>query len=470
MATPLTIFNTNDLLYSYLLASRYRSPWIYEPSNAFLREPDLWEIVRNDADILSCIQRRSQGVVRPWRIVPPPHATSKFVAKASGEATKRTAAICYEAFGYIDRFEASRRVLAEAFFLGRRYARIEWDEVYTSLDSTPEMLWYLPVKLKDVDRRRFHWVPEWSDGPDGKSLKTAIHMEMFDTNEWTWKRLSPDERRSYVEYIWEDTEDRLGHGRGALEALFFTHYFKSGTLKKLMEGVDRYANGFLKAKLDSLRSASTDLTNEELTSRMKSLAQKIRSEHIAVLGEGDDLELLETTGQGLRIALDLVRFFNESAERLANGSVRPAGHSVDGTGARAAAQVEGETSEAFYQSAREDLDSVIDRDLLGGFLYFNEANFQQLGLSRAKRPKFISQQIRKQDPKTRVEVLNASKVPILRSEYYEALEATPPGPDDDTIEPAAHDVDMETPSYGIREKVLGKPREGEPPKKDANVA
>ena len=118
--------------------------------------------------------------------------------------------------------------------------------------------------------------------------------------------------------------------------------------------------------------------------------------------------------------------------------MRQSGHSVDGTGAKAAAETESDSAESWYQFPREDLDAVLDRDLLGAFLYYNEHNFAALGLDLAKRPRFTSAQEKKQDPLARLQILKLANemVPILTSEVYDAANATPPGEEDEVVEKA----------------------------------
>ena len=436
MALPLTTVNPNDQLFAFMHANRFRSPWIYSPSGAELSEPDIWNVILTDADIAGSRQRRNQGIVRPWRIMPSPHASSKHLKPEAADASKRLAAVLHEAFSHIDRFDAARFTLADAFFLGRRYAEIEYEEVTCSLDGTPATEWFLPIKLKDVDRRRFRWVPIWNAK---NTKKTAVELHLFDTNDFAWKRLGSDERRRYVEYVWDDTEDRIGHGRGALECGFFTHWLKSNSTKKLMEGIDRLANGILYGKLDSLRAASPDMTNAELTSTTITMLERIRSNHVAAIGDGDVLKLLESTGAGQQIVMEAIRYFRESFDTFANGIPPSKAKNILDTGA--AEKQKTDEQDTYYQFPRDDMDAVLQRDLVGSFLYFNEANLQKFGLGsdKAKRPKFTSAQIKKQDPAVAIEVLNAMLdhgQPVLRTEYYDAAEKTPPGPDDDVIEGA----------------------------------
>src|SRR3990172_12124740 len=100
MGTPLTIRSTNELIYDYMLSSSYRSPWVYDPSFALKQDADVWEIVRNDAVVLSSLSRRNQSIVRPWRITPP--------QRSEDEQSKILAGICQEAFSNIERFSAVR--------------------------------------------------------------------------------------------------------------------------------------------------------------------------------------------------------------------------------------------------------------------------------------------------------------------------------------------------------------------------
>jgi hypothetical protein len=447
-----------------MLSSSYRSPWVYDPSGADLKDPDIWEVVRNQTDILAEILRRNNNIVRPWRVAPNYHASFNAKDRKQLDDSKRLAAIAHEGLSYCGNLDEARLLLCEDFFVGRKYGLTLWEQVYCSLDGAPEMLWFLPKQIKDVDRRRIHFVPDWewvySDGrtedagseidygngrvvagmkniKGGYLRKKDIHLEMFDTNAYQWTRISDEQRRNLIETVFYDEEDRVNFGRGTIEAIYFTHFFLTNTFQKLAEGIDRYANGVLIGKIDSLRNASGTKTNEDVKSAMMNVLNTYRSQHYIVLQEGDSVELAEPTGTGMTVAAKFIDQLVASVARLCNGSARPAGHSVDGTGSKAAASEEGDTSEAFYQNDRNRLDHALDRDLLGAFLYHNQDNLRILGLDRAKRPKFTSEQIKRQSPKEAAEVMQmvlAAGQPILKTQYYEKVELTPPSPDDEVVE------------------------------------
>src|SRR3990167_5141983 len=432
MGAPLTSYDAvGDQLYDWQLTARYRSPWVYSPSLAFLKDADLWTTILADADVRAIRQRRNQNLVRQWHVSANEHISQGAGSKAELDASKRKAGICHEALSFIDDFDMARFVLADSFFLGRRYQQIRYEERTLSLDGTPEMNWFVPVELKDVDRRRFRWIPKWS-----KSNKLeSVALSMFELGTGEWIELTGDKRMQFVEDVWENTEDRLGRGLPALECLFFTHYFKTGTLRKIVEFVDRLAGGILVGNLKSTRAASTDLPNSTVQSTTLDRLKKIRTEHVVALGDDDKLEVLEASGAGAQIMMEVVRYFVESAERLCNGAVGQAGHSTGKSGGTESKDVESETAESYYQFPRDHMDGVYNRDLLGSFLYFNEANFERLGLGNAKRPRFSSQQVKRQDPMERIETLNQFKAPIPTTHYYEAGQVPMPEDGEPVIEP-----------------------------------
>jgi hypothetical protein len=416
----LTLFTSRsvaDYLYSAALSSAYRSAWVYDPSFATAREPDLWEVIRNDVDIDGAIERSGKSIIRPWRV--------ESFDGSRDPADQQIAAVVKDALGHIEGFNPSRRIISEARFLGRRYGAILWWKKRVVLGGLSEMDWWVPYQVKDIDRRRFHWVTDWDKT---HTNKTGVHLEMYNTNSGRWERLAPELEKSLIQFTVNDTEDRVGNGRGSLECLYFAHYLKTMTYEKISQGIDRWANGIAVLELDSLRGASDDKANDALVLAAKNMLNDIRSEHVAVIGEGDKLKILETSGTGHQISIDFLRLLIESMERRINGSVRPFGHNVGGTGSRAASETESDTSEGFFQDDRDQNDAIMNRDLVGAFMRINQPTLESAGLGRARRPRFTSEQIKRQDPKEAVLVMNEAikYVGLSRREYFEKIGCTDP--------------------------------------------
>ena len=456
MAVPLVIRSQNDLLYAYQLSAAYRSPWVFDPDMALRSEPDIWEIIRNEPVVLAELERRNRNVVRPWRVIANRHATkSKNISKGMKDDSKKLAGIVGEGIGYIAEFNAARRRLADAFTIGRTYEFIHWDKRDIALDGLPKMEWYIPERMTNVDRRRIHWVTDWSKG--GFIEKIGVHLEMFDSNKYGWFRISNDMRRNLVEYVFTNEEDRVGYGRGTIQALYFAHYCKTVGVKKMSEGMDRYANGIMKIKLDGLRQASTTKTNEDLLAAAKKVAENYRSEHYMVMEETDDVEIQDAPAGALKFSMEYIRYWDETIARLFNGSVRPSGHGGGKSGARAESETQADTSEAYYQDDRRHLDEILERDLVHAFLYHNWHNIVKLGLDEAKPPHFTSDQIKRQDALTELQINKESVLagaPIMKSEWYETINRTPPDEDEEVIsleDIQAMEIEMEASKDVIRE-------------------
>lgn len=432
--TPLLFRNINDILYGYALSSALRSAWVYEPSVALDSDADIWEVVRRDVTIMGSMKRRRSGVVKPYQWTAP--------GDEPEEGDKRVAGIINEACLKIDKFNEARRILSDAHILGRQYLYIESEIEHKSLDGGPKMDWEVPKRLRHVDRRRFHWIAREGRRADNTPFRRTW-LSFYNSITSQWQDVTPAFRNHLVEYVYEDTEDRVGYGRGLLEAIFYYHYFKTVAIQRNMEGLDRWANGILIGKIDTLRNASTGKTNEDLRQGMEDVLTNMRTNHVVTLGKEDDIDVKETSGQGYQMMMGTIKYYDDSIERLLNGSVRAGGMGPEKTGARAASDTEQDEKEAYYQDDREDCDEVTTRDLGGWFFSRprNRMNLQKLGLledADNKCPKFISRHEKKQDPKEALEtakmMVNELGEPVLRRELYRKSGYSRPKEGDDVVE------------------------------------
>lgn len=430
---PLLQRSVADAVYDYALSSAYRGAFVYEPSFALARTPDVWEIVRNDVSFSASFDRYCNNVTKPWHVEPPKNSKrTSYDGEDTSEKDQELSGIVEDALGQIFDFDSSRWVLAEAAFLGRKYAFIESERRSISLDGTQEMEWIIPTFIKDIDRRRFRWVPMTTTSATAGTGKGDIttttqretKLSLFNTISGRWEDVGREFRQAVIEYIWYNTEDRVGYGRGWLEPIYFAHYMKTGAIQKVADGLDRWAKGIWVVKLDGLRNGSANMTNEALLAGAKTMIQTMRSDNIAVMENVDDINVIESTGTGHEMGMSFIDYWDNGVERLVNGSTRPAGLGGQKTGARAQSETEEETSEAHYQPARDRIDAVINRDLIGWFLSqpLNQQNIRKLGLEKAKRPIYHTRQEKKQ---TIADVVQSASLfldrglPLEEQELYE---------------------------------------------------
>ena len=409
---PLLTRSVSDTLYDYSMSSAFRSAYVYDPSFALARTPDVWEIVRNDVSFSASFERYSNNVTKPWHVEAP--------KKSKEEADQQYAGIVEDALGQIFDFDTSRWVLSEAAFLARRYAFIESERRSISLDGTTEMDWIIPTFIKDVDRRRFRWVPTFND----KAVRTGTKLSFWNSIVNQWQDVAPEFRSALIEYLWYNTEDRVGYSRGWLEPIYFAHYMKTNAIQKVADGIDRWAKGIWLVKLDGLRNSSIDKTNEALLAGAKTMIQTMRSDNIGVIENVDDIQVIESTGTGHEMGLSFADYWDNGVERLVNGSTRPAGLGGQKTGARAQSETEEDTSEAHYQPARDRIDAVINRDLVGWFISqpLNRQNLLKLGLEKAKRPVYHTRQEKKltiPDVIASASMFLDRGMPLVEGEVYE---------------------------------------------------
>ena len=431
MAVPLLQRTINDLLYAYQLSATFKSDHVYEQSFALGKDPDIWEVFLRDVSFASSVDRFQSSMVRPYRIKPPKGSKNTQV--------KVGARIIEEAIGRSMMFDDMRKRLALGRALGRSYEYCNWDYIHCSLGGFPAMDWYIPLSYENIDRRRVVWVPDWYDGPDGRQTKTS-HRELYNTNTNQRQMMSPDFEAALIVDVYPESEDRVGQGRGLLEHCYVYHYLKAIFIEKWSQGIDRWANGIVIGKIDSMRPGSLGKAAGALQSAMTNVLKTARSEHVIVLDKADEIEVVETSGSGNEIIMQAFEYIDSSVERLWNGSVRPAGHSTS-TGARAQSETESDTSESFYQPYRVHQDEILTRDLVGPFLRhpINRQNFLRCGLATAidERYLFTSEQIKRQDPLVAVQVVAAARqagIPLLKSEVYENIEYTMPEPDEDVFD------------------------------------
>lgn len=439
---PLLTRSVSDALYDYSLSSAYRTAWVYEPSFALARTPDVWEIVRNDVSFSASFDRYCNNVTKPWHV--------EAAKKSKDKKDQQYAGIVEDAIGQIFDFDTSRWILSEAALLGRKYAFIESERRSISLDGTQEMDWIVPTFIKDIDRRRFRWVPTVtvSSSPStpntkvqgtGDTTTRTTSLGFYNSISTRWEDVNPSFRNCLIEYIWYNTEDRVGYGRGWLEQVYFAHYMKTNAIQKIADGLDRWAKGIWVVKLDGLRNASTAKTNDDLVTAAKTMIQTMRSDNIGVMENVDDIKVWESTGTGHEMGMSFIDYWDNGVERLLNGSTRPAGLGGQKTGARAQSETEEDTSEAHYQPARDRIDAVINRDLIGWFISqpLNRQNLKKLGLLDAKRPVYHTRQEKKQsiaDVVQSASMFLDRGLPLNEQELYERAGGwSVPSPDDKTV-------------------------------------
>lgn len=416
---------TQDL-YAQALASSYLTYRVFDPDYASSKDADLYEKVRRDPIIAKAIDTRLHGVAgRQWRIMP----------GGDDPADKLVAKMCEEAFKGIRRFSEARYELAQAVIRGLSFAYIEGERKLATLANTAPLEWWLPTGLKDIDRRRFRLVPQWEGR--GDSRKLHVPWEMFSITNRQWEQLNTPEL--FIKITYNDEEARLGYGRGLLEAIYFYHWIKGEILKEGLHGIKKWARGKSVAKIDGLRRGSAgptdDRSNDALRERWLTALQRMEEENILVMDKNDEVETVETTGTGHQLVMEMIRYLDGAIMSLILGSSLPFGGGED-VGSNARASTELDVHESLIQFDREKLDEDITQDLVGLWVRMNRANFVQLGLGAARKPRFETMQEKREEPEKNagvVATLTGAGIDLKKDEVYQKVGFTPPQEGDEVI-------------------------------------
>lgn len=415
-------------LYVWALHSAYTGYRVYDPDYALLNEPDIFELVLRDPVINHAINLRLHGVAaRRWRVLP----------ASDREDDKKLAAIVEDGLGHIESFTEARKNMALAVVRARTFQRIYGKRIPIDLGETGEKMWWVPTELREVDRRRFRLVPEWTHAsPSNRKLN--VNVEMWSVAQNRWEIMPLEEQRRYVKVIYNDEESRLGYGRGLCEALYFYHWAKGIVLEQCLAGIERWAQGLVTVKIDGLRRASPSATNQSQANYWLSIIQKMRSRNNLVFDAKDEIEVHETQGTGHQLCMEMIRYLDDAMVALILGSVLPFGGGGGGSGSLARARTEREVSESLLQYDRDKIDEDIKRDLIGLFLRLNQPIVQELGLQRARTPRFETIQETHEDPEVNARVLSVlltSGMPVRQDEAYAKVGYTPPKEGEPVIEP-----------------------------------
>lgn len=412
-------------LYVWALHTAYQGYRVYDPDYALLNEPDIFEIVLRDPVIAHAVNLRLHGVAaRRWRVLP----------ASEREDDKKLAAIVEEGMGHIDGFTESRKNMALAVVRARTFQRIYGKRMPLELADLPEKQWWVPTELREVDRRRFRLVPQWAHGSETQKLR--VNVEMWSVAGNRWELMPPDEQRRYVKVVYNDEEARLGYGRGLCEALYFYHWAKGIVMEQCLAGIERWAQGLVTVKIDGLRRANPSATNQAQANLWLDIIKKQRSRNGLVFDAKDEIEVHETQGTGHQLCMEMIRYLDDAMVALILGSVLPFG-GQSGSGSLARARTEREVSESLLQYDRDKIDEDIKRDLIGLFIRLNQPILQELGLDRARTPRFETIQETHEDPEVNARVLSvllSSGMDVRKDEAYEKVGYTPPKEGEEIVE------------------------------------
>ena len=417
--------NFNNELYNRALTSAYRV-WVrlYDPDYALAREPDAWEKILRDPTICQAIEQRLNSVAaRKWRIE----------AASDREEDSRAAKVMEELIGEVRQFQAARKILAGAIFRARTYAFIEGGHRTFTASEDVARTWWIPNRLRDVDRRRIRYVPIRTPTESGYDKITVV-TELWSVAEEKYSPLKHPE--FFVKVKYNDEEGRLSYGRGLMDSLYFYWWIKGVIWREGLGGLERWSQGIVIGKVDSLREGSISKTNQDVRDELYTSLQDMRARHVILMGKEDEVEIKDGGMAGHQMVTSFLKYADEKIIALVLGSALPFSGGSDGGGSYARAYVEENSSEQLVQFDRHKMDEDLTNSLLALVWRLNRKNFVDMGLGGARMPRFSSVQEKREDPQVAAAIITQmaqTGLPLRLDEVYEKIGFTKPRAEVDDV-------------------------------------
>lgn len=429
----------NQLRYPSMLSSIWKGEKLYNPSYALATDPDAFEVCMRYSVFRQCVDARLRKVaMREWSIQPGDES----------EAAKELAAIAEDWLRRLSRFTEVRYQLANAAIVGEAYGYLCGRRRLATLNNRVGN-WWIADRVDDVDQRRFFWKitqdPDGSAGP-GKRRAQLTMWRIGKDDAAVQNSENPDnwiplpDSLPLIRVVYNDSEQRLGRGRGLLEAGYQEVWNVQEIRTLINEAVGTAARGVILAKIDTLASGSKS-TSERRQAWLDFL-DEIQRNNRGVYDKRDEVELHPGWDSGVDRALQVQRQCDDNIRSLLLGSSLPFGGSSgggEGGGSLARASEEGDQSDEIIDYDCKKLDDDLTRDVLGAFLRYNRAPLRAYGLDGAKPPRFESAKQKKHNPGERVETATkllamGKRVRLKLDELIEMAGFTMPQDGDVTVD------------------------------------
>jgi len=414
--------NVNGDQYIWALQSAYAAGVrLYDPSFALTRDANIGEKLRRDPIIKNAIDVRLHAIAG---------RNIKIEARSDRDEDKAAADIIDDLFRELGDWSMSRYRLAESIVDAQSYAWVTGRrQIMKAGSDEVEAEWWVPRKLKDIDERRLRWGLE--------DRKAVLQITPANQTGYIWHTLTDDDRRQLIHVRYEDSEGRLGYGRGLRDALYHYHWAKGVVLREGLNGLERWAQAWPVVKIDTKAIGDSSQTTDQIKSAYLDVFKKHRARFGAVvIDKEDEVEWPNASGTGHRMVTEFLNYLDAGITRVITGALLPSGGGA-AVGSLARAKEEGDTAESLVQFDRGVLDEALTRDLVSLVWRMNRENLRMAGLGNARMPSLRTVNEKKEDTNKNalvIATLLAAGVPVKKEEVYQKTGLTMPAEGDEVIE------------------------------------
>lgn len=459
---PILRSGPNANVFVYALSAAYKArTWLYNPDLALARDAAAWEKVWRFPPIAHALQKRAHMVAtRDWGFEP------------GGDRAddKRAAALVEEAFRKIHRFGSARKRLAHVAYLGSACEWVEGRRMTVRLrhaaeappppvakepepqvpgappkppkeppdpPPAPEARFWMITGFRHIDYRRIRLWPVWETNAEGKDVLVAVKPQLGSIDQaGAWIDIEATE--CLLRVLYDDEEGRLGYGRGMMEAIYWGFWIIELLLREGLEGVERWAQGWVVGTVDHGQLGSKDAGAEAVATAYLDALEKMRGRGVFVKGKGEELEVQETSGSGHQLVTSMIEMIVGWLTQLVLGSVRPSGGGEGGTFGQG--KVEERSTDEVIAFDRMLLDEAITAGPVALWWRLNQSELAACGLADANMPRFVSIEGDDEDPVKFGEVVEKAQkagLAVSTEEAYRRFGLKRPAPGEEVLAPVA---------------------------------
>ena len=408
----------NGQRYATAYRSRLLGDILYDAGFALAQDPAIPEKMLREPKIRQAVEDTTLSVaMSDWTVAP----FSKRPDDVAWAAHQEQIARCCRGIG------KALRLLARYYFSGEEWAQPVWQIIVEQLegDTEPRRIAVID-SLAHVDRRRFRR----RIFRDAAGENPVVDWEMASAWNATrgtadgWVRLDgKDGRRrvdDFVRVSSVEPEGMFGRGDGLINAVYWFYYAKQIVMREGLQGLERWAQGWVIFKQDAEAEGAVDDDSETVIGDAIEEIETHTGRRILGIDKRDEIQV-EDGPQNSGMIEFWTSYLDNGIMGLLTGSVLPQGGGQD-VGSNARARVEQDKNDAFIQAKQQDL----AEDMTTGFLLpIHEANASArhaMGLGSARSGSFMFTQDVVEDPtrntQNAVALLNAG-VALVEEDLYD---------------------------------------------------
>ena len=431
MSQELRLFHMAGEMYLETVHSNWEREHVRRPSLWLARDPDAEAKMLRDGVIGNAVDYRC-GLVAgtEWEL------TGKVRGDLRGDLA---VAVGTELIGFIKKFAPARKQLARACFHGSRYQEIKKTVRTLNIGDGKPRRWVVPVKLEDQSQWRFRKKVTGRDTPNPQAhwQRYKILGVVDDQDaEGRWVDVHPSEAVATIAHVYDETEDSLGYGRGLRERLGWPWYALSHVNQEAIGAIEKWARGWVLAKVHGAAHADTGLPNSEVVDEWVTKLEKMQSRHVMVMTKDDEVETLNGgAGGGWQMIESFCDRLERQVDRIVLAATLPTGGGSGDVGSLARAGVEQDSTSNIVDFDRQAMEECYTDDLLGALWFWNWPNLVELGIQDSK-PCFCISKAQSDDPTEfleRAERAHGMGVDLSAAEFYEKGGLSKPLPDEEII-------------------------------------